>query len=56
MERVKKTKKISISILLFYCVRYRILSPEEAEHAILTLELPPDVLDRLRRADLANKN
>ncbi len=51
-----KTKKKTISILLFHCVKYGILSPEEAEHCLKTSKLPDDILQRLKIADLKNRN
>lgn len=52
----KKTKKLSISILLFHCVKYRILSPEEAETALKSGLLPDNIMERLKIIDLKNKN
>lgn len=52
----KKTQKISVSILLFQCVWYRILNPLEADQALKTGILPNDILTRLKTAELKSKN
>ena len=52
----KKNDKITIIRLLFYCVLYRILTPEEAETALKTGRLPDSILERLRIIELKGKN
>jgi hypothetical protein len=52
----KKDDKITVVRLLFYCVKYGILTPEEAEHALKTSELPDSIIHRLKIADLKSKN
>ena len=53
---VKKDEKITVVRLLFYCVKFGLLSPEEAERALKTSELPDNILERLRIAELKGKN
>jgi hypothetical protein len=55
----KKEDEITVLRLILMCVRYRILSPLEAEIAIKTGRLPDTILTRLKLAELAdlkNKN
>lgn len=52
----KKDDNITVVRLLFYCVKYGILTPEEAEHALKTSELPDSIMNRLKIAELKGKN
>ena len=52
----KKDDKMTIVRLLFYCVKFGLLTPEEAEHALKTSELPDSIIDRLKIAELKSKN
>lgn len=44
----KDYKKMTVEKLLFYMVHYKLLTPEEAEHALRTSELPDGIMDRIR--------
>lgn len=52
----KPDEKMTVIRLLFYCVLYRILTPEEAETALKTGLLPDSIMERLRIAELKSKN
>jgi hypothetical protein len=52
----KKDEKITVVRLLFYCVKFGVLSPEEAEVALITGRLPDSILERLKIAELKGKN
>ena len=52
----KKDKKMSIEMILLYCVLYKILSPEEAVHTLKTGILPNDIMIRLSIMENSNKN
>ena len=55
-------KKMTVERLLFYMVQYKLLTPNEAEHARMTSELPDsivkriEIMERLLSAEKANKN
>ena len=58
----KSFKKMTVEKLPFYMVHYGLLSPEEAEIALRTSELPDSIMDRMRilerllLADKSSKN
>ena len=51
----KKEEKMTVEILLFYCVLYKILTPTEAAHCLSTSELPKDILIRLKQIEIHKK-
>jgi hypothetical protein len=53
---LRKEDNITVVRLLFYCVKYLILTPEEAEHCLKTGRLPDNILERLRIAEQIGKN
>jgi hypothetical protein len=52
----KKGEKITVEILLFYCTKFGVLTPREAAHCLATGQLPDDILERLKIAQLKSKN
>lgn len=52
----KKDEKITVETLLFFCVWYRILTPQEAETALKSGLLPDNILQRLKIAEMKGKN
>jgi len=52
----RKANYITVSALLKIFLDLGLLTPEEYKYALKTLILPRDILDRLKRLDLASKN
>jgi hypothetical protein len=49
MKPTKKDyKKMTVEKLLFYMVYYKLLTPDEAENALRTSELPDSIMERIR--------
>jgi hypothetical protein len=56
-QQVKyKTTGLTVGVIVGIMVRLGLLSESEADHALKTLELPRDIKDRLKRAELISKN